>query len=96
MGLKDRMRRLERRAEGPLVTIPQQDGTVKRFPESELGPAYVDALDRALGKKGLRHEPEQSEHPLCTAARNSSDPEWYDSLYVQERPEQHVPDLSEP
>lgn len=95
MGLRDRLRRLQRAAEGPIVTIPQQDGTVKRFSERDLGPAFVDALDRALGKKGLRHEPEQPEHPICTAARNSSDPEWYDSLYVQERPEHPVEDLSE-
>ncbi len=95
MGLRDRLRRLQRCAEGPIVSIPQRDGTVKRFPERDLGPAFVDALDRELGKKGLRHDPEQPEHPICAAARNSSDPEWGDSLYVQERPEEHVPDLSE-
>ena len=95
MRLRDRLRRLQRRAEGPIVSIPQQDGTVKRFPERELGPAFVDALDRALGRKGLRHEPERAEHPICTAARNSSDPQWRESLYVQERPEKPVEDLSE-
>ena len=95
MGLRDRLRRLQRTAEGPIVTIPQKAGTVRRFPERELGPAYVDALDRALGEKGLRHEPEQPEHPICTAARNSSDPQWRESLYVQERPEKPVEDLSE-
>ncbi len=87
MSLRDRLRKLQRAAEGPVVSIPQQDGSVKRFPERDLGPAYVDALDRALGNKGLRHEPEQPEHPICTAARNSSDSRWRDSLYVQERPE---------
>ena len=95
MGLRDRLRRLQRAAEGPIVTIPQKDGTIRRFPERELGSAYVDALDRALGEKGLRHEPEQPEHPICTAARNSSDPQWRESLYVQERPEKPVEDLSE-
>ncbi len=95
MGLKGRLRKLQRRAEGPIVTIPQQDGTVKRFPERDLGPAFVDALDRELGKKGLRGDPEEAEHPLCTAARNSSDPEWSNSLYVTDRPEDPVEDLSE-
>lgn len=95
MGLRDRIKRLQRAAEGPVVSIPQRDGTVKRFPERELGPAFVDALDRAVGKKGLRHEPEQAEHPLCVAARNSSEPDWSDSVYVQERPDHPVEDLSE-
>lgn len=81
--------------EGTLLTIPYQDGTVKRFPERDLGSAYVEAIDRVVGKKGLRHEPEQPEHPLCVAARNSSDPQWWDSPYVQERPEKPVEDLSE-
>ena len=96
MSLRDRLRRLRRAAEGPVVTIPQRDGSVKRFPESALGPAFVDALDRELGRKGLRSDPEVPEHPLCTAARNSSDPEWRNSLYVTDRPEEPVPDLSEP
>ncbi len=95
MGLRDRIRRLQRRAAGPVVTIPQQDGTVKRFPERDLGPAFVDALDRELGRKGLRGDPEEPEHPMCAAARNSSDPEWSNSLYVTDRPEVPIPDLSE-
>lgn len=95
MGLRDRLRRLQRMAEGPIVSIPQQDGTVSRFPERELGPAFIDALDRELGRKGLRSDPEQPEHPICLAARNSNDPEWRNSLYVTDRPEEYVPDLSE-
>ncbi len=96
MGLRDRLRRLQRMAEGPIVGIPQQDGTVSRFPERDLGPAFVDALDRELGKKGLRSDPEQPEHPLCTAARNTSAPQWRNGLYVADRPEVPIPaDLSE-
>ena len=95
MGLRDRLKRLRERAEGPIVPIPQKDGTVKKFPERDLGPAFVDALDRELGRKGLRSDPEEPEHPLCTAARNSSDPEWRNSLYVTDRPEKPVEDLSE-
>ena len=95
MGLRDRLRRLQRMAEGPIVSIPQQDGTLKQFPERDLGPAFIDALDRQLGKKGLCSEPEQPEHPICVAARNSSDPQWRNSLYVTDRPEDPIPDLSE-
>ncbi len=95
MGLRDRLKRLRERAEGPEVIVPQQDGTVKKFAERELGPAFVDALDRELGRKGLRSDPEEPEHPLCAAARNSSDPEWSNSLYVTDRPEKPIEDLSE-
>ena len=95
MGLRDRLRRLQRMAEGSIVTIPQQGGTVKQFPERDLGPAFIDALDRELGRKGLSSDPEEPEHPICVAARNSSDPEWRNSLYVADRPEVPIPDLSE-
>lgn len=98
MALRDRLRRLERKAVGPVVVIPQNDGPPKRFPKSDLAPAFLDALDRMLGKRGLRHEPEPAnaaEHPLSTAARNSSDSHWREGLYVGDRPEEHIPDLSE-
>ncbi len=72
------------------MTIPQKDGTVKRFPERDLAAAYLDAVDRSIG----RSEPEDPEHPICAAARNSSDPEWRDSLFVTEWQEP-VEDLSE-
>jgi hypothetical protein len=36
MGLRDRLRTLARRAEGPMVEIEQPDGTYARFPQSEL------------------------------------------------------------
>ena len=90
MSLRERLRRLQRRAEGPVVTVPQQDGTVKKFPERDLFPAYLAALDRALGETG----PEEPEHPLCAAARNSSDPAWRDSFFVTDWQEP-VEDLSE-
>lgn len=91
MALRDRLQRLERAAAGPTVSIPQADGIVKRFPERELGPAFVDALDRALG----RADPGAPEHPLCAAARNSSDPRWRESVYVSEWTEEPIEDLSE-
>ena len=91
MSLRDRLRRLQRVAEGPIVTIPQRDGTVKRFPEREMGPAYLDALDQELGRKNP-HEPE---HPICAAARNSSDPAWQGSSLVTDAPEKPVENLFE-
>ena len=73
-----------------MVVIPQRDGTVAKFPQSEMFPAYLDALDRSLG----RSEPEQPEHPICAAARNSSDPQWRDTWLVTDWQEP-VEDLSE-
>ena len=88
--MKDTLKRLERLAEGNVVSIPQRDGTVRRFPESDLADAYVNAFRRTCG------EP-LDEHPLSAAARTSSSAEWRDSILVgpEEVPE-HVEDLSEP
>lgn len=88
MGLRDRLRRLRRRAEGPVVSIPQQDGTVKRFPEREFVDAFLNAYDRSLGRT-------DEEHPLCRAVKNSSDPAWRNSFYTAEPPAFEIEDLSE-
>jgi hypothetical protein len=37
LGLRDRLGRLEREADGNMVFVPQKDGTVKRFPQSAAG-----------------------------------------------------------
>ena len=71
--MRDRLRRLERRAEGNVIAIPQRDGTVLRFPEHPLRAAFINAFDRTLGK-------DLPEHPLSAAARNSTDPQWRDSV----------------
>jgi hypothetical protein len=76
--LRDRLKRLEQDAREEMVAISQPDGSVRRFPESELAPAFLDAFDRSVG----RSDPDAPEHPLCAAARSSSDPAWRDSFYV--------------
>ncbi len=75
MGLRDELHRLRREAEGGLISIPQRDGTVRRFPESDLAAAFLNALDRERGE-------DVPEHPLSSAARNSPDPQWRDSVLV--------------
>jgi hypothetical protein len=77
MGIRGRMRRLERDAREEMIEIPQQDGTVKRFPMSAGKEAFMNAWDR-LGAE--EHAP--PEHPLIAAARNSSDPKWSSSFYA--------------
>ena len=93
MGIRDKLKRLERLAEGEMVVIPQQDGTVAKFPQSGLRDAMANLFDR-LGAG----EDAPPEHPLIEAARNSSDPQWRGSFYAIEDPEEWtkpIEDLSE-
>jgi hypothetical protein len=82
VGLKDRLKRLEKEAEGEMMVVPLRDGTVARFPQSACAEALVSLLD---GR----------DHPLARAARDSSDPEWTSSFYCS-FPMEEVEDLSEP
>lgn len=68
MGLRDKLKRLEREARGEFIEIPQQGGTVKRFPQSAAREALLALID---GR----------DHPLAQAARNSPAPELSRSFY---------------
>jgi hypothetical protein len=46
MRLRDKLRRLERAAEEELISIPQQDSTVARFPRSAYREAFLNAVNR--------------------------------------------------
>ncbi len=72
-------------AEGDVVSIPQRGGPPARFPESALKNAFLSAVRRTCGE-------DVPEHPLSTAARNSPDPQWRDSVVAG--PEE-VPDAVE-
>ena len=94
MGLRDKLNRLEREARGEMIEIPQKDRTVARFPASALKDAYLNLMER-LGAG----EDAPPEHPLLVAVRNTSDPEWQQSGFMCEDPDEHtkpIPDLSEP
>jgi hypothetical protein len=75
--LRGRLRNLAREAEGQMITIPQKDGPVARFPPGAGEEALVNLMDR-LGAG----EDAPPEHPLVAAARNSSEPEWSRSFYA--------------
>ncbi len=77
MGLRGWLKRLERDAREGMIGIPQQDGTVKRFPQSAGMEAFINLMDR-MGAG----EDAPPEHPLIEAARNSSEPEWSQSFYA--------------
>jgi hypothetical protein len=93
MGLRDKLKKLERQAEGEMIAIPQRDGTVARFPPDAGNDAFVNLIDR-LGAG----EDAPPEHPMIGAIRNSTDPKWAGSFFVASDPDEWVKpilDLSE-
>lgn len=46
MGLRDRLRRVEKGAEEKLLMIPQHAGTVARFPRAAGAEAFMNMMDR--------------------------------------------------
>ena len=68
MGLRGWLKRLEKESRVEFIEIPQRDGTVKRFAQSEGMDALVSLIDG-------------EDHPLAEAARNSSEPKWANSFY---------------
>jgi hypothetical protein len=96
MGLRGRLKRLERDASKELVEIPQRDGTVKRFPKRALMEAFLYLIDVAVGEAPSTDEPK-----IFGALRNAREPaqKWMGSFYFDpaEYPAiEPVPDLSEP
>ena len=96
MGLRGRLKRLEREAYKEMVEIPQRDGTVKRFPRGALMDAFLYLLDVECGNALPTEEP-----PIFGALRNAREPaeKWMGSFYFDpaEAPAvEPVPDLSEP
>lgn len=77
MALWARLRKQEQAAEEQIIAIPQQDGTVRRFPQSAGMDAYMNFMDR-MGAG----EDAPPEHPLIEAARNSSAPRWSKAFYA--------------
>jgi hypothetical protein len=67
MGLRGRLKRLEKESREESIEILQKDGTVKRFPHS----AGADALLSLI---------EGRDHPLARAARESPHPRWANSF----------------
>jgi hypothetical protein len=82
MGLRERLRRLEHRADARAVEISQRHGLPARFPPEAVAEAFVAMCD---GR----------DHPLLDAARSSSDPSWSEGTYSTDPALfRNVPDLS--
>jgi hypothetical protein len=94
LGLRGRVKRLERETRQEFFEIAQKDGTVARFPKSEGIEAFRNWFER-LGAG----DDAPPEHPMIAAVRNSSDPYWQNSFWLAcEDPDEHtkpIPDLSE-
>jgi hypothetical protein len=76
-------------AKGDMIAISQRDGPPALFPQRAAAEAYVVAFAQVCGR-------DVADHPLCAAARNSSDGWWRGSVYAAEPYPCEVPDLSEP
>jgi hypothetical protein len=68
MGLRDKLKRLERASREEFIEVEQPDGTVARFPQS----AGIEALLALMDGR---------DHPLAQAVRVSPDPKWATSFY---------------
>ncbi len=89
MGLRDKLKRLERAAEGEMVVIPQADGTTARFPTSAFEEAFLRNMDRLRGE-------DVPPHPLSVAIHNAERREqWHDTFYDMVEVNQDLEDLSE-
>ncbi len=71
--MKGRLRRLEQAAKQNYVSIPQPDGTWANFPPYAAKEAFLTSVARLKGE-------DVPEHPLSTAAANSSDRNWRESF----------------
>ena len=92
MGLRDKVKRLEKAARGEMIEIRQPDGKVARFPASAGMDAFMNFIDRLQVDEEEEAPPE---HPLITAARNSPDPTWSRSFFATTVPDWPIEDLSE-
>jgi hypothetical protein len=80
MALRDKLRRLERALEPDMIVIVQRDGTTAKFPASEALPAFLVGVARIRAEHLGDDIP--PEHPLTTAALNSSEAKFRESFYA--------------
>jgi hypothetical protein len=71
MGLRDRLRHLERAAEQNLITFERKDGTVARFPQEAFTEFFLHEWER--GKRHHEGEDPGPAHPMMDALRDAKD-----------------------
>ena len=91
--LNSRLRKAEAELTREMITIPQRDGTLRRFPSGAGEEALLNFIDR-IGAG----EDAPPELLMIEAARNSSEPRWAGSFFAVNDPDEWVrptEDLSE-
>ncbi len=74
MGLRGRLKRLERETRGEVIEVPQRDGTVRRFYTHELGSElFLHEYDR--GQRHFLGEEPGEAHPFIEALRGAPEGE---------------------
>jgi hypothetical protein len=71
MGIKDKLRRLQKIADAEFVTVELRDGTAARFPSDELPKAFVNLMNRMRAAHGGALPPPP--HPFIEAVLNATD-----------------------
>jgi hypothetical protein len=88
--LNGRIRKLEEELTGEMITIPQLDGTLKRFPQGGGEDALLNFIER-IGAG----EDASPEHPLMEATCNSSEPKWAGSFFAINDPDEWVQSIED-
>ena len=94
MNLRGRLNKLENEVQQAGLAIPQKDGSVARFTQSQLKEAFLCHYDsvRAIANGDVPPEP----HPLQRAIRNAAFPQqWHGTFFDVANVEEGIEDLSE-
>jgi hypothetical protein len=71
VGLKDKLRRLQKIADAEFITVELRDGTRARFPSDELPKAFLSLMNRMrAAHRGAQPPPA---HPFIEAVLNATD-----------------------
>jgi hypothetical protein len=71
MGLKDKLRRLQKIADADFTTVELRDGTTARFPSGERPKALLNLMNRM--KAAHREAPLPPAHPFIEAVLNATE-----------------------
>jgi hypothetical protein len=71
VGLRDRLKNIERRARGEAIDIRQRDGTTRRFYEADYMECFLHEYER--GRRHYDGEDPESAHPMVEALRSTSE-----------------------
>jgi hypothetical protein len=71
VGLKDKLRRLQKIADANSITVELRDGTTARFPSEDLPKAFLNLMNRM--RAAHRGVPPPPPHPFIEAVLNATE-----------------------